>query len=75
MTQRNPYSQIDGKVYDVTFQAHFLQATTSIKFPCLLYVLWKTNDHLYNAETNRYSSQGEKVVINEMIVLKVPLVY
>lgn len=75
MSQRNPYSHIDGKIYEVTFQAHFVQATTSIKFPCLLYVLWKTNDNIYNAETNRYNSQTEKVPFNETITLKVPLVY
>lgn len=64
MAQKNYSSQIDGKIYNVTLQAEISEATTAVKFPCLFYVLWKTNDQHYIAETGRYSQQAGKVNIN-----------
>lgn len=73
MAQKN--SQIDGKIFNVTLQAEISEASTAIKFPCLFYVLWKTNDQLYVTETQRYSQQAGKVNFNETITLTLPLIY
>jgi hypothetical protein len=75
MAQKNTHGQIDGKVYNVTLQAEISEAITSVKFPCLFYVLWKTNDQQYVTETGKYSPQGGKVAIHETITLRLPLVY
>lgn len=75
MSQKNNNAQIDGKVYNLTIQAQIFSATTAVKFPCLFFVQWKTNDQQAITETGKYSPQKEKVSFDEIITLKTTLVY
>lgn len=54
----------DKSVYQVAIELNIVSATTTIRFPSLFSVQWKTNNQKVNIETNKYSPQGAKTQFN-----------
>ena len=59
----------DKTVYSVSIQAMIASATTTVRFPCLFSVQWRTNNHKVSIETAKYSPQGGKTDFNESLTM------
>ena len=57
-------SHSDKIVYLVAVQLKVLSATTTVRFPCLFSVQWRTNNQKVSVETAKYSPQSGKTDFN-----------
>lgn len=65
----------DKSVYQVAVELNILSATTTVRFPCLFSVQWKTNNQKVNIETGKYGPQGSKTEFNQKLVMKTEIGY
>lgn len=65
----------EGSVYSVTMQLEVVSAAAQIRFPCLLFAQWSTNNHKLCKETGRYAHVSGKADFHETLTLTTEMVY
>jgi hypothetical protein len=56
-------------------QLSILSAVTTVRFPCLFSVQWRTNNQKVCIETAKYSPVGSKTDFNEHLIIKTEVAY
>ena len=65
----------EGTVCSMTLQLEVLAASAQIRFPCLLFAQWSTNNHKVVKETGRYAHVQGKADVKETLTITTEMVY